>query len=228
MIYITGDTHGDPLRFSSSNFKEGKDLNKKDCVIICGDFGLIWKEHDKESEYWLEWLNNKPWTTLFIEGNHSNFDLLNKYSVEQWNGGKIHRIKENIIHLTRGQIFNIDGKNVFTMGGAQSIDKMYRIEGISWWKEEMPSYREMNEGIDNLLAFDKKIDIILTHTCPLSVLDYVVESDKIVTGLEKYLDEVRTIVESKSKDYKWYFGHFHQHKKIDDNFMCLYKDIIKI
>ena len=70
-FFITGDTHGDFRRFSSQYFLEGKNLNRNDYVIICGDFGGIWNtdEHNLSEKYWLDWLNAKPWTTLFVDGN---------------------------------------------------------------------------------------------------------------------------------------------------------------
>ena len=73
MIYITGDTHGeiDIGKLSSKNFPQGNSLTKDDYIIILGDFGFIWKnESDKTEEYWMKWFKNKPWTTLFIDGNH--------------------------------------------------------------------------------------------------------------------------------------------------------------
>lgn len=77
MIYITGDCHGDWRRFSLDCFPEQKEMTRNDYVIICGDFGL-W--HDTSSErYWLDWLNNKPFTTLFVDGNHENYDRLNNF-----------------------------------------------------------------------------------------------------------------------------------------------------
>ena len=103
-------------------------------------------------------------TTLFIDGNHENFEQLNSYAVEQWNGGKVHIIEDNMIHLMRGQIFTIDGLKFFTFGGAYSIDKMSRAEGISWFPEEIPSREEYEEGWANL---GKKIPGGL-HTDPHS------------------------------------------------------------
>lgn len=38
--------------------------------------------------WWRSWLNDRPFTTLFVDGNHENFDLLNAYPVENWHGGK--------------------------------------------------------------------------------------------------------------------------------------------
>lgn len=70
-IFVTGDTHGDFTRFSSNNFPQGKNLTKEDYIIICGDWGGIWnyKGESKNEKYWLDWLNAKPWTTLFVDGN---------------------------------------------------------------------------------------------------------------------------------------------------------------
>jgi metallophosphoesterase superfamily enzyme len=64
-------------------------MTKSDYVIIAGDFGVIW-DNSKEQDYFLKWLDNKKFTTLFIDGNHENFDLLNEYPITEWNGGKVH------------------------------------------------------------------------------------------------------------------------------------------
>ena len=50
MIYITGDIHGDPTRFSKDAFPEQKEMTKDDYVIILGDFGLIWNEKKIKNE----------------------------------------------------------------------------------------------------------------------------------------------------------------------------------
>lgn len=53
-------------------------------------------------------------------GNYENFDQLYNYPIEEWNGGKIHKINDSVFHLMRGQVFKIDGKSFFTFGGASS------------------------------------------------------------------------------------------------------------
>lgn len=121
MIYFTGDTHSDFARLSTDRFPEQKNMSKNDYVIICGDFGGLWKKSN-ETDYWLKWLSDKPFTTLFVDGNHENFEMLNEYPTEEWNGGKIHKITDSLFHLMRGQIFNIDDKKIFTFGGAKSHD----------------------------------------------------------------------------------------------------------
>ena len=168
-IFITGDTHGDFRRFEDTIFYEQAGLTKKDCVIVTGDFGGIW-DGVAEEQRQLDWLEKKPFTTLFVTGNHENFDLLAEYPVEEWHGGKVHKIRPTVIHMMRGQVFAIDGKSVFTFGGASSHDidggilepedpdfkrtkrKLdqgwlpYRINHVSWWRQELPSQEEMEEG----------------------------------------------------------------------------------
>lgn len=44
-------------------------------------------------------LQDLPVTVLFIDGNHENFEQLNSYPLDVWNGGKVHSIDSNLIHL---------------------------------------------------------------------------------------------------------------------------------
>ncbi|PZT57376.1 metallophosphoesterase family protein [Paenibacillus silvae] len=230
MIYITGDIHGTisvNKRLNTKSFPQQKQLTKDDYVIIAGDFGLIW-DGSKEDQYWLKWLDKtKPFTTLFIDGNHECFDLLEEYPVEIWNGGKVHRINDSVIHLMRGQVFEIEGKKFFTFGGAASHDKEYRKEGKSWWRREMPSQEEYEEGLKNLERHNWKVDYILTHTCSTTALEYIEQRCKI--KMER--DEMHPYfygIEQKADYKQWYFGHFHRDFELLNNQRLLYTDIIKI
>ncbi|WP_019639179.1 metallophosphoesterase [Paenibacillus fonticola] len=139
-MYITGDLHGyiDISKLNSKRFPQNSRLTKEDLVIIAGDFGLVW-DNKNDEKYWRKWLNNKNFTTLFIDGNHENHNMLDSYPVEYWNGGKVHIINDSIIHLMRGQVFTINGYKIFTFGGANSHDKEHRRENYNWWAREMPS-----------------------------------------------------------------------------------------
>lgn len=92
MIYITGDCHGNFERFNPSIFPEQNEMTKEDYVIICGDFGGVWNREaeSKEETMILDWLDSRPFTTLFVCGNHENFDRLYQYPIENWHGGKVH------------------------------------------------------------------------------------------------------------------------------------------
>ncbi|WP_018884782.1 metallophosphoesterase [Paenibacillus massiliensis] len=230
MIYITGDIHGTisvGQRFNTRNFPEQKELSKHDYVIVTGDFGLVW-DGSKEDQYWLKWLQHtKPFTTLFIDGNHENFDLLEAYPTEQWNGGRIHRINDSIIHLMRGQVFTIEGQTFFTFGGAASHDIEYRKEGKSWWRREMPSQAEYEEGLQNLEKHNWQVDYILTHTCSTGALSYIKEH----CGIHMELDEMHAYfdgVEGRTTYKQWYFGHFHRDMLLPKRQRLIYNDRIRL
>ena len=121
MIYATGDLHGNTLRFQPQYFPEQSDMTKDDYMIVCGDAGLVW-HGDKSDDPQLDRLEALPFTVLFVDGNHENFDALSEYPVELWHSGKVHKIRPHVIHLMRGQAFELQGRTFFTMGGAQSHD----------------------------------------------------------------------------------------------------------
>ncbi|NLK66655.1 MAG: metallophosphoesterase [Campylobacteraceae bacterium] len=230
MLFITGDTHGgyhhDVKKLMSFKAKSGN-LTKDDYLIIAGDFGFIWYKGENQHELkWMRFFNNLKCTTLFVDGNHENFDRLNKFEVSKFKGGKVHQISDSVYHLMRGEVFELDGRKVFTMGGALSIDKDSRVPGKSWWEDEAIKTSDMQNAWQNLAKHDNKVDIIVTHTCPNSIMSSVelFGSKKFNDISSFYLDEIYKKVEFK----KWYFGHFHQDIIISDKFRAVYNDIVQI
>ena len=149
MIYVTGDTHGNFLRFQLEHFPEQAGMTKNDVVIIAGDFGGVWFGDSRDDET-LDWLERLPFTLVYVCGNHENYDALERYPVAEWHGGKVHRVRPHVLHLMRGQIFELEGWRFFTMGGAKSHDTDHRITHISWWRQELPSDEEYSEALQNL------------------------------------------------------------------------------
>lgn len=224
MIYITGDVHGDVNRFSPS-FMPGEDTwTEENYVIVCGDFGFVFVDNDAEKSR-LDFLAEKPYTILWIDGNHENFDALYRYPVETWNGGSVHRIRNNILHLMRGQIFTVEGKTFFTFGGAYSIDRSMRIKGTSYWEEELPNREEYDEAIRSLKESHNTVDYILTHTAPREMIQrlgfYPDPRDMELTG---FLEWIMYQVTYK----QWFFGHFHEDKTLDEKHHALYYDVTAI
>lgn len=224
MLYLTGDTHGDYDigKLSSRRFKEQKELTKEDYVLISGDFGLVWN-NDGQDRYLQKELNNRKFTTLFVDGNHENFDLLKRYPVEYWHGGKVQFIQPTIIHLMRGQVYEINGYTFFVMGGATSIDKMDRVEGISWWADEQPSDAEYEEAISNLNRYNWRVDYVVTHTTSYKMMEKLCNI-KERTKLNQFFDMLERDLIFK----QWYFGHFHEDRQLDDKHTVLYNNIIKL
>jgi hypothetical protein len=255
-IWVTGDLHG-PVDIKKLNkkslsakcdFTGSKDEN---FMIICGDFGLIWEWQceSKEEKYWLDWLNDRPYTVLFVDGNHENYDRLlsDEYPIVEWHGGKVQKIRQNVIHLMRGEIYDILGKTFWTFGGASSHDikdgvldpekdqslikewtrdeysrKQFRVNHRSWWKEEIASPEEMSYGIKNLVKHNDIVDFIITHCAPQTIASMLGcrEPDAMTT----FFNTIAHTVNFRN----WFFGHYHRDTRIMSKFYCLYDDILQI
>lgn len=224
MIYITGDAHIpiDITKLSTKNFPTQKELCKDDFVIICGDFGGVWN-NDNEEMYWRKWLDNKNFTTLFVDGNHENFTLLNEFEIVDFCGGKARKISDSIYHLMRGEIYTIDGNRIFAFGGASSHDVDYRTKGKNWWEEELPSETEFEHAQKNLEKVNWTVDYIVTHCAPTSV-QQILNWDYSPDKLTDFFD----IVKSKATCKNWFFGHYHIDKRLDKQFYCLFNNIYQI
>lgn len=250
MIYVTGDCHQNFRKFNTKIFPEQKEMTKEDYVIVCGDFGGVWNKEveNKEEKHLLDWLEEKPFTTLFVDGNHENFDRLYSYPVELWHGGKVHKIRPSVIHLMRGQIYEIDGKRFFTFGGASSHDiesgilepedpdfkekkkwldrewRSYRVDHITWWAQELPSEEEMQEGRANLAAHDNQVDFIVTHCCATST-QMLIDEQKLKPDIETdYLEEIKQTIQFK----KWFFGHYHDNRNVSKKEILIYEQFVRI
>lgn len=252
MVFVTGDCHADFRKFSSGEFPEQEEMTRDDIVIICGDFGL-W--HDDELErWWLNWLESKNFTLVFVDGNHENFDRLysNEFEIVDFHGGKAHKIRENIYHLMRGYVFDFEGRKFFAFGGASSHDiddgildrddyendenfrsvikkyqregKMFRINHLSWWEQELSSQEEMDFGLKTLAEHGNKVDFIISHCCPqqvASLLSYGAFKPDVLT---RYFDDVAINTEFD----KWFFGHYHDNRRIKSKYVLLYDEIERV
>lgn len=246
-IFITGDTHGDFSRLLPAAFHEQRDLTKEDYLIICGDFGGVWDGGDAEQQ-WLDWLETRSFTTLFVSGNHENYDLLRNYPISQWHGGLVQAIRPSVLHLMRGQLYNICGKRIFTMGGASSHDirdgilepddpdyerklrqlnaagALFRVNHRSWWKEELPSVDEYETARKTLNQAGWDVDYIITHCCPSSVQDAFSGGLYRRDALTDFFDEIR----ERCRFQYWFFGHYHENIVVEKEFVMLYNQIIRL
>ena len=250
-LYITGDCHANFSKFGMKNFPDQKNLTRDDYIIVCGDFG-IW--HDcKEERYNLDWLAEKPFTLLFVDGNHENFDRLkNEFPVVDFHGGKAHIIRDNIYHLMRGYVFDLCGEKFFAFGGASSHDiqdgilyledyedskalikdynrrtsqgQMLRINHISWWEEELPSEYEMRRGMENLKKVDYKVDYVISHCPPREVCCWCGYYDT-----DKIISYFDKLLKSGLSFKEWWSGHLHKNQySIYRKYNIIYQDIVRI
>ena len=223
IVYITGDMHGCLERLYDKSFRK---LKSGDVLIVCGDFGYIWNG-DKTEKQVINYLATRRFVTAFVDGTHDNMTTINRSRVTYWHGGMVHRIKGNLIHLMRGQIFDIEGNTYFTFGGGESTDKDMRLEQGNWWREEEPTPAEMAEGAKKLDEADCKVDYIITHEPPSLVKSAILlrrGSLARVNKLNGYLEEI-----GRSCKYKhWYFGSLHEDRVITPRHTCIFKNTIHI
>ena len=246
MIGVTGDTYGNFVRFNRKYFPEMNILSRDDIVIICGDHGGVWFGDERDDRS-LDFLESRPFTTVFVDGNHENFDALASYPVEEWNGGKVHFIRPHVIHSIRGQVFTLQGHTFFTVGGAQSYDiqhgildpetpdfeqeywfrrrtrQMFRVKGVSWWSEELPSGEEYLTAVETLERIQWKVDYVITHCAPSSIartMNRHYRPDALTDFLE---------VVNQHLDFRyWLLGHYYENRKLTPKHILLWEEIVQI
>ena len=174
--------------------------------------------------------------------------MLAKLPKEAWHGGEIQRVRTSVIHLMRGQIYSIQGKTFFTMGGASSHDTsggilepddpefrrkrrrlessgaLYRVNHRSWWAAELPSEEEYQTAQANLERHGWAVEYIITHCCPTSVLDAIGRGMFQSDPLTDFLEEVA----QRCRFRHWFFWHYHMDGHMGEQFIYLYQELLQI
>lgn len=160
--------------------------------IQLGDFGF------KSSYEW--YLNNVDISKhKIVMGNHDDYNYID-YTLGNWSYVN----------------------NIFTIRGANSIDKSKRIEGVDWFNKEELNYFEANEVMDN---YEKvKPSIVVSHDCPAIIAELFFNFPKndynYKTFTRSFLDGIFEI----HKPDLWIFAHHHSSRNeiVDTTrFICL-------
>ncbi len=220
MLYVTGDTHGDLERFKT---KEAKQLKKGDILLVCGDFGFVWDGSQQERRQ-LHWLGSRRYQVLFLDGTHDNLDLLAQYPQEPLYGGLARRVDGNCWYLERGEVYEAQGIRFFVLGGGESQDMDTRIQGETWWPQELPSPQELERARENLRACGDQVDYLFTHE-PSAIVSHFLEMDAThASPLSAFLDRVSQEVSFT----RWYFGSLHLDKPIPPRHQAVYQRILPV
>ena len=159
-MYFLGDVHAEsPLMRDFLNSEE------KYCLQL-GDFGFIFKYNDWK---WNRFINhfekNYPNKMIFtVLGNHENYDSIEKMPVKDMFGARCRKIRSNVYAVERGEILSIEGLNILCIGGADSIDKAWRQDGISWWAQEKISDADVKKTVEKGLTCS--FDMVCSHAMP--------------------------------------------------------------
>lgn len=217
MIYITGDTHGNFVRIDT--FCRRMETRKTDTMVVLGDAGFNYYRSVKDDGA-KQFASKFPIKLLCIHGNHEiRAQNIPTYKETTYRGGKVlyEEAYPNILFAIDGEVYDLDDFKCIVIGGAYSVDKFYRLErGFGWWPDEQPS-DEIKAAVEaKLTALDNKIDIILSHTCPLryepteAFLKFI-QQDTVDKSTEEWLGKIEERLDYR----KWYCGHYHTRKKID-------------
>ena len=218
MVYLTGDTHGDIDRFRHGRLRW---LSRRDTVVVLGDFGFVW-DGSKAEQKKLDWLRKRPYTLLFLDGSHENYDLLAQYPTVELFGGKVQALGGNVYHVCRGSVLTLEGKKYLCFGGAESQDKEEREPGVNWWPQEMPSDEEYAFCEKTLEENGWQVDYVLTHDAPSRFLDFTALALGESNRLHLFLDKILL----KLHYEKWFFGCYHKDVALSTKSRCVFCEII--
>lgn len=187
IIRFIGDVHG--------RFRQYKRIIK-DCPrsIQVGDMGVGFKAL-RQGE--VKNLQNPPFDAMsegdhkFIRGNHDNPQACANHHY----------------FIPDGSILD---DHIYCLGGAVSIDKAWRTEGYDWWPDEELSTQRLEMEVD--LYKELKPDVVVTHDCPESIAQMMMEVLNIYTK-DKFPSRTRQALESMFYFHQpklWIFGHWHK------------------
>lgn len=233
-ISFCGDTHGQFMAIDNLIVRE-----KPDLVIQCGDFGIWNDKYGRFNKVKCQ-SHNRNVPVYFCRGNHENHDVLdtfpdfkisnlknserviknlvvkeNNLSIEQWEilKNKTFPFADNFYLCESGSILSpAENCKILFIGGAVSTDRHLRKEHISWWKQET-MYQYQIDYLLDLIDSRPSIDIVVSHTAPLDVVNKVTSFNSI----EKMRDptsKLLSVVHEKLHPKLWFFGHFHIEKTI--------------
>ena len=234
-------------------------LDKRDKVVVLGDFGLVWslpnEKYYKQEQNYFKQFTQKPYQLLFLDGNHDNHLLLNQLPIKDYCNGKVGvAYSDNygeVLYLKRGEVYLFDNKKYLVLGGATTHSYLEEKDGLNWWKEETLQLKDVKNCLKNLKKHNFEVDYVLTHTCPSFVglklynqlekpkepktfyeeREYNKQKNKLNKYLFKSKDNHSKFFESLVTKYnlkfkEWHFGHYHEDKKIFDNFFVHYNNIV--
>jgi len=207
MVYLIGDTHAQ-FRRMAVDIAIGEISNST--LIQVGDFGAGFKQNEAEEFEYINGLlglmNNRLYV---IRGNHDD----PAYFFEERKTG-------NITFLNDYSIIDADNKKILLVGGAVSIDRRIRTEGISYWKEETFVYN--GEKLCTALAGIDRLDIVVTHSAPSEFWPYgydnnvhnFISGDKdlhadLVKDRAGHSRLMKHLVQCGLQPQAWYYGHYH-------------------
>ena len=129
--------------------------------------------------------------------------------------------------MPRGTVVDTKVGTMLFIGGADSVDKFWRTENVSWWADETIS----DEDVEKVKP--GHYDYVFTHCCPyeevqqgkcwLFTLSNISENNAIHNS-EKQLQKIFDKIEFGHH----YYAHYHVNKRTSEKHTCLYEDFVEL
>lgn len=155
-----------------------------------------------------------------VLGNHCNYKAIEKLPIDTVFGAPVRRVSNSVVIAETGNIYNLCGKKCLVVNGADSHDKDFRKEGISWWEQERITQDDINKALISLAQYGDEVDFIFSHTGGTEV-------NRMLGFKPTHSDFMLDLVLN-TADYDYaYCGHYHIDKLCDKS-RILYDDIMLI
>jgi len=208
-LIICGDIHGKLKQLVYEIVEHYKIENAS--VIICGDFGAGFESKqalDIEYRKCTPRLIDHDITIYAVRGNHDNPEYFRNPGVYDYP-----RLK----FLEDHHLYEIEGRTIYTIGGANSVDYIWRIAWNEdpehkargrkvWWEDE----DIIKLPVDKLPT--STADIVISHEAPLSFSPIISRPKELdsaqysrILASRTYLNEVLKVMNIKY----WFYGHYH-------------------
>lgn len=220
LIWITGDKHGQIESFLNNSVY--RKIKKSDTLLICGDFGFLWNESKEEMRN-LKWLAKRKFKIAFIEGCNDNQQILLKYPLANWNGGRARLIFENVIHLLNGEFYYIDNKKVLAFGGGFNTNIGKNAFNNDELSQKMSLVSQIDTLIGNMKKANQSFDLIISHEAPKAIAPCLETSEFHCNCINNILEEIRT----HAKFQEWFFGKYHVDKTIPPKYHAVFDDVLR-
>ena len=165
-ILVAGDWHGNE-DWALSVIRRAQSMLAREAprlILQLGDFG-VWPDRagqdylarvskalaEAEAELW------------FIDGNHEDFPQLARLASDRTPDGRV-VVRPRLFHLPRGYRWTWHGLRWLGCGGAVSLDRAQRTEGVDWWPDE-----EITDAQEAAVIAGGHADVLVSHDCPSGV-----------------------------------------------------------
>jgi hypothetical protein len=154
-ILLAGDWHGN-VEFSARVLERAGELGCR-AVLQLGDFGL-WPGRENE---WLDHIDvgaaEAGVEVVWVDGNHEHHALLER--LPRVAGGLV-PMRRHVTWASRGARWEWAGLRFGALGGAVSVDRMFRRPGRNWWPGEIAAEEDVER-----LGYEP-LDVLATHAAP--------------------------------------------------------------